>query len=197
MKVFRVALIAAGLITGSAHAADFSFTGNFSNDDEVQPFNFSVVGSSADVILRTWSFAGGTNAAGTEIARGGFDPIVTLFSAATGIKIDANDDGHLVPDPVTSQPYDSFLLSNLAPGSYTAALTQYANFSAGNLLTDGFQGSSATNFGSRDSHWALDVLNASSASAGVPYISAVPEPETYAMLLAGLGLLAWRTRVGS
>ena len=70
MKHNSIAILAICFATGSVKAANFSFTGNFSNDDEVQPFNFSVVGSAADVSLRTWSYAGETNAGGTEIARG-------------------------------------------------------------------------------------------------------------------------------
>ena len=53
------ALFASLLVSGSASAADFSFTGNFTNDNEVQEFNFSVAGSPSDVTLRTWSYAGG------------------------------------------------------------------------------------------------------------------------------------------
>lgn len=195
MKHISIAILAISFATGSVNAANFSFIGKFSNDNEVQPFNFSVEGSEADVTLRTWSYAGGTNAAGTEIARGGFDPIVTIFNAS-GSKISENDDGQLVTDPVTGVAFDSFLMSNLSPGSYTATLTQFGSFSVG-TLADGFRGTTTINFGNRDSQWALDIINVNSASSGIPYISAVgtiPEPETYAMLLAGLGLLGWRLR---
>ncbi|MCC2681244.1 MAG: hypothetical protein K0S36_808 [Nitrosospira multiformis] len=44
----------------------------------------------------------------------------------------------------------------------------------------------------RDSHWALDILNVNTASLGASYISevpSIPEPESYALLLAGLGLI--------
>jgi hypothetical protein len=44
------------------------------------------------------------------------------------------------------------------------------------------------------SHWALDILNVEHASLGASYFSNVnpiPEPETYAMLLAGLGLVGF------
>lgn len=64
-------------------------------------------------------------------------------------------------------------MQNLAAGNYTATLTQFDSFAVGPLLTDGFRGTGYENFGGRDSHWALDVLNVSSASAGIPYISAV------------------------
>jgi hypothetical protein len=49
---------------------------------------------------------------------------------------------------------------------------------AGETLTFAFEKSSGQTFGS------LDGLN-----VDITFISAIPEPETYAMLLAGLGLL--------
>jgi hypothetical protein len=196
MKNTYVAILAIGVIAGNANATDFSFTGNFRDDDEVQEFHFAVTEPSADVILRTWSYAGGTNAAGTEIAGGGFDPIVTLFNSSTGRFILDKDDGGLVVDPNTGNSLDSLLQSNLSEGNYTATVTQYSSFANGSFLDEGFQGSEATNFSSRDSHWALDILNVDSASLGNSYISPIPEPESYALLLAGLGLVTLMARRG-
>lgn len=197
MKTINAAILAIGFVAGSAHAADFSFTGKFTNDNEVQEFDFAVAGPGADVTLRTWSYAGGTNAAGDEIARGGFDPIVTLFNASTGAFVAANDDGANVNvDPVNGIPFDSFLMQNLNAGTYKATVTQFSSFANGPLLIDGFDGTGQTNFGSRDSQWAFDVLNVESASVGASYISPIPEPESYALLLAGLGLLGFVARRG-
>ena len=89
-------------------------------------------------------------------------------------------------------------MRNLSAGDYTATVTQYASFAIGPLLANGFHGSSGTDFASRDSHWALDILNVSSASIGDSYISnthpPIPEPESYALLLAGLGLVTFMAR---
>ena len=197
MKNTYAAILALGVIAGNANAANFSFTGNFRDDDEVQEFHFAVTEPNADVTLRTWSYAGGTNAAGTEIAGGGFDPIVTLFDSSTGRFIRDNDDSGLIADPDTGNAWDSLLQSNLSAGNYTATVTQYGSFASGELLSDGFQGTTHTSFGSRDSHWALDILNVGSASLGDSYISQtppIPEPESYALLLAGLGLITLITR---
>lgn len=194
MKIINAAILAICFVTGSAHATDFSFAGNFTNDNQVQEFNFAIAGPATDVTLRTWSYAGGTNAAGDEIDRGGFDSIVTLFNASTGAYIAANDDGANVAADTNGAAFDSFLMDNLAAGNYTATLTQYNNFADQPLLTDGFIGSGQTNFSSRDSHWAFDVLNAESASIGASYISPIPEPESYALLLAGLGLVGFMVR---
>jgi len=190
MKKIHTAILALGFITGSVNAADFSFTGNFEHDDEVQEFNFIVTAPTSDVTLRTWSYAGGTNGAGAEVARGGFDPIVALFDGS-GNLVGQNDDSHLVPDSVSGYALDSLLMRDLSAGNYTATVTQYISFANGRLLADGFHGTGYTNFGSRDSHWALDILNVSSASVGASYISPIPEPESYALLLAGLGLITF------
>lgn len=74
MKKIHAAVLVMGFVTGNVNAADFSFTGNFEHDDEVQEFNFTVTAPVSGTTLRTWSYAGGTNAAGAEVARGGFVP---------------------------------------------------------------------------------------------------------------------------
>jgi len=233
MKVFSL-FIAIGLISGSASAsaANFSFIGNLNHDDAVQEFNFEVEGAAREVTLRTWSFAGGTNAEGQVIQAGGFDPVVSLFNSSTGALISFNDDGfHFqVPDTENEFPifpcfpyfpnfsnipnfsnfpnfpnpnfppfpsnsaYDSLLATNLSAGKYTVTVTQFKSFPVGSFLTNGFSGSDSENFASRTSHWALDVSNVENATVGATYISQVPEPDSFAMLLAGLGLLGFMAK---
>src|SRR5262245_47769873 len=91
-----------------AQADNFSFTGSFTQDDNVQLFNFTV-GALSTVTLRTWSYAGGNNSAGNAISRGGFDPILALFNATTGALIGQNDDGSGVPTDITGVAYDTLL----------------------------------------------------------------------------------------
>ena len=89
------------------------------------------------VDIRSYGYAGGTTSTGTVVPRGGFDTILTLFSAS-GVFIDDNDDGAgAAVDPTTGQAADARITANLAAGSYILALTQYDNFSIGNLA-DGF-----------------------------------------------------------
>lgn len=177
MKTFNV-FIAIGLISGSASAADFSFIGNLNQDDAVQEFNFEVEGAAREVTLRIWSYTGGTNAQGQVIPGDGFDPIISLFNS-TGTLIG-------VDNPLLTQ--------NLSAGNYTATITQFNSYPVGSLLSEGFNGTTFEDFGSRTSQWALDVSNVESASVGISYISAVPEPETFTLLLAGLGLLGITAR---
>ena len=176
---FFAMLIGAWLVSGfgsQAQAASFSFTGSFQNDNDVQLFNFSV-GATSLVTLLTLSYAGGTNAAGTVIPRGGFDPILALFDAS-GTQINQNDDGgsNVPADPVTGSHFDTFLQSTLDPGNYIVSVMQYNNFATG-ALANGFTESGAGNetftsgFGcsngkfcdvnadNRTNQWAFDILN--------------------------------------
>jgi len=216
MKTIKTLLLAASacssVVALPARAADFSFTGMFTQDDNVQLFNF-VVGAPSNVTLRTWSYAGGVNAAGANIARGGFDPILALFDS-TGALINQNDDGlcaQVGADAVTGVCYDTFLTSMLAAGTYTVSVMQYNNFALGPNLANGFtrsgQGNFTTSFGcddaqqqfndvtgdpgcGRDGHWAFDILNVEAAQT----TTGVPEPATWALLLVGFGLIGGAMR---
>ncbi len=169
---------------------NFSFTGNLANDDDVQLFNFTV-GTTSNVTLRTWSYAGGINADGVVIPDGGFDPILALFNSA-GTLIDENDDGsptEVSADPTTGEFYDSFLTTTLSPGDYTVSVAQFSNFAIGPTLSDGFAGSARVNFEGRTDFWAFDVL-------GVDQATVVPIPAAIWLFGAGLfGLIGVRKRV--
>jgi hypothetical protein len=195
-----------------ADAASFSFTGNFTNDDDVQLFTF-LVGAPSEVTLRSWSYAGGTNAEGDVILRGGFDPILALFDSTGALVAEQDDAGcPLVPaDALTGECWDTNLTTGtLAAGTYTASIQQYDNFSAGSLAA-GFERQGQGNFtptisgcdegtGSfedvsgepgcqRDSHWAFDILNVEQAILGPgPDLTVVPEPAT--LILVGSGVVA-------
>ncbi len=187
----------------ATQAASLSFTGNFSKDDDVQLFNFSVTTPST-VTLVTWSYAGGVNSAGTSIPEGGFDPILALYNAA-GTFIDNNDDGDCgqVPESVvTGSCFDTYFQSTIQPGDYTVAIQQYDNFALGNL-SDGFSETGLPFFTSeygcsngqfcdvdgynRTKAWAFDILNVDSAAV-------VPLPASIWFLVTGIAGLVWRSR---
>lgn len=185
MKRFlRAAIAAAFLATSSASAlaANISFSGNLAGDNDVALFSFTLAAPS-DVALRTWSYAGGANAAGNLIAAGGFDPIVSLFSGSgsPALLIGANDDGiGVAVDPSTGNAFDSLLETFLLPaGLYTVALSEFDNFANGPTFGDGFLGAGNLNFDGRTSAWALDILGVDSANV-------VPLPGTVALFMLGL-----------
>jgi hypothetical protein len=198
---FALALVLSGV--QSATAANFSFTGNFTHDNDVQLFDFSIAVDTS-VFVRTYSFGGGTNAAGTPIAPGGFTPYFNLFKAdGTWIAAAQSPSACGVggnpanADPGTGVCWDTFLdLPSLLAGSYLLALTQYDNIAVGSTLAEGFayDGGPADFTGGpffeaalppfgvqRDSHWAVDILFVDQASP-----AGVPEPGTLPLAMAGL-----------
>jgi len=213
MRVGKLRLITFGffLCAVVASAADFSFTGTFLQDDQLQYFQFTAPSSS--VTLQTFSYAGGVNAAGTIIAPGGFDPVLSLFNATGGLVGSSpltatNDDGSSVPiDPVTGNAFDALLQINtlLAGDIYVLVLSQSGNFANGPTFGDGFSEQGSGNFtpamfgcggtsfcdaspAQRTGAWAVDIL-------GVGAASSVPEPGSITLLTAAMaGLVLLRRR---
>ena len=147
-------LLAALAACGPMSATNFSFTGTFAFDTDVQLFTFTVNAPTAGVAFRTWSYAGGTNSAGQGIPAGGFEPLISLYDA-TGGQMNPQQSGPctgntgnplttLPADPTTGACGDVYYPTTLSfpggvwqPGTYTIALTEYVNPAAGNL-SDGF-----------------------------------------------------------
>lgn len=195
-------LLALCACVSSASAVNISYTGEFAYDNEVKLFQFTV-DTLSTVGLRTWSYAGGINAAGKTIARGGFDPIVALFDSA-GQLIGEQDDGgcrKVAADALTRQCWDINYSIELEPGTYTASLQQYNNYHVSSNLADGFyyQDEQYRNFRNgfvdemdfkRNGSWAFDLLNVS-----LPAPADVPEPGSIWLVGAALaGLTAMRCR---
>jgi len=65
----------------SARADTTSYAGSLSSASDIYTATFNISGPTPEaVVIQTWGFGGGTNAAGQSIAAGGFDPFVGLFS---------------------------------------------------------------------------------------------------------------------
>ena len=203
MKLAPIAVFLAMCTASTAGAGNLSYTGQFDYDNDVQLIRFSVAELST-VGLRSWSYAGGVNAAGQTIARGGFDPIITLFDGS-GMLVAQQDDGEcnrVGADAVTRQCWDVNLSLQLGPGSYTASLQQYNNYSVSDNLADGFyyQGEQNRAFRNgfvdemdvrRNGSWALDLLNVQPFAEP----AGVPEPASLGLFgLALAGMTAVRRR---
>ena len=204
--VFRFALLAVifGVMTVPAVAGNFSFTGNFTQDNDVLLVNFNILAGTT-VTFQTFGYGGGTNANGANIIPGGFEPILQVFTSPSGLAVG----GPILPGPdPTCGPrnpdpsrlnfcQDAYAQVFLIAGDYVLALTQNANTPNGNL-GDGFFYDADSNFNNGfvgtfgfqgTSQWALDIVGADSASAPL----AIPEPGSAllaatALFLVGLGV---------
>ncbi|NJC34318.1 hypothetical protein GGR88_001792 [Sphingomonas jejuensis] len=194
----RLAILAATVAAFAAvpaAAADFSYRGTLTDPNTPLFFNFTATGAST-VTLVSFSYAGGTQADGTLVGRGGFDPRLALFRA-DGTFIGEDDDGSSVVDPSTTNSYDVRFSAPLTAGNYIVALTAFPLTANGNRLdVNNFRPAfdSTGRLDGRSSQFAFDILGVDQASGP----GAVPEPATWAMMIGGFGLIgtALRRRTG-
>jgi hypothetical protein len=207
MKSFYRSLTAAAflLATFTAQASTASYTGAFSSDDEIQGFTFTLI-ASGSVTAQTWSFGGGTNAAGNVIAAGGFAPTLSLFnmtpSSDYGVLLQSVQSGASgsCPSGANSDPASGFcwdvgFTASLQAGTYLLALTQDTNTPFGPTFTDGFLQTGRGNFtgpdylgqpgqcilvdgSQRSCAWAVDIA--------LPTTAPVPLPGGLVLLVSGL-----------
>lgn len=192
-------------------AGTISKSGTFTTPEDTETVTLSLA-LSGSVTLQTYGFGGGTNAAGTVISPGGFDPFVGLFSGTgpTATLINGTSDiltnytggcppaGTVTVGSLQNQCGDVTLRFNgLAAGTYTVLLTdgEYipnAVFETpGGQLGDGFTDLTAGAFqtcedasdcNTDSGAWALDITTAGSTVS-------TPEPGGAQMLLvAGMFL---------
>jgi hypothetical protein len=113
----------------------------------LQFFTFTLLSPTPDVTLRTWSYSGGTNAAGQAIPSGGFEPYLNLYMA-DGTQMNPGFAGpcgpNLVVDTSTGVCADVYYPTSRSfpggfwdAGTYTVVLSTFANPGIGNL-SDGF-----------------------------------------------------------
>jgi hypothetical protein len=211
MRMLSRAALAAVIVTGfagPAFSSSFSFIGTFFHDNDVALFTFSLT-SDAMVTLQTFGYGGGTNAAGTIIPAGGFESVLQVYDAASGVAVGGPIQPGVAPDCAPRNPdharlsfcMDAFSLMPLTAGSYIVSLTQSPNDPLGNL-SDGFYYVNAVpdpdfNNGfvgtlglQGTSAWALDITGVDTAAPE----SGVPEPGSALLVATGLALAAIRAR---
>lgn len=187
MKKFMLAMLmgvaaTTGTILGAAPANGASFSGSFSTANDIYSVSFSSDGNST-IKFKSYGYDGGTNAAGTIIAAGGFDPILTLFDPADNWYDEQNGSPSGLKD---------FDFEQILPvGSYRAVLSVFENFSLpGQNFSDGFPGSTL-GFDGRNSTYAFDIVTQSS--------TAVPEPSSAigTVVVAGFATIRLKRKIAS
>jgi hypothetical protein len=182
------------LQSAPATAANFSFSGNLANPNARPTFNFVSDGTST-VTIQSYSYGGGTNAAGNTILGGGFDLNLALFDAA-GNGVDESDDiGGTGKNNLDFSYTPNNPTKTLPSGTYQAIIFANGNYPngayPGGKLSDGF--TNTGDFFGRNSAYAFDILNVTSASTAA---TAVPEPFTIVgTLIGGTAALKMRKRL--
>ena len=170
-----------------AQAADFNFTGNIATHKDVVSIDFTLATDATNVKVWTNSFLGGVN----------FDPITAVWAQNGSVwnLVGENDDDASI-DPGQTNWDSGLTFASLDAGNYRFTIATYNNFANGTTLSDGFLFDNEAPIALADwdqpaNHVNMGTfysVNLSGVDAATN-VSAVPEPETLAMLLAGLGLV--------
>jgi hypothetical protein len=205
-RLFAIAASATLCVAGTV-----SYTGALVNPEDTFTATATLV-SPGDITLQTYGFGGGTNAAGSIIPAGGFDPFVGLFlgTGPSALFIGGTSDvlsnysqgcppaGTLAIGSVPAQCGDVTLqFTGLSAGTYTVLLSdgEYipeAVFETSGQLGDGFADFTAGVFqtcadandcNTDSASWALDVT--------APDGGGTSTPEPGSLALTGLALAGW------
>jgi hypothetical protein len=199
-----------------------SYTGTLASDDDQKIFYFTLT-QAGPVTLRTWSYAGGINAANATIPAGGFDPTISVYDSQGNLIVHNRDGGCglVAADPTTGFCWDSVLALTLPEGAYSVVLTQSENLPNGPALADSFvyhgqpgfttpQGAGATGFwdlfpSQRTNFWALDIAGATSRVTAITSSAQLPSgiagrsygPFTFKATSGSFSPLTWSVVSGS
>lgn len=174
----RRALAALGIALFAAQAAsaqDFTFTGTFTQDDNVLYRDFTV---GQFFLTRFYT---------TSAATGGFDPILSLFTL-DGVFLGDDDDDDFGLGGFPADARDSYLEIELDPGAYRLAISQYDNFWDPTLSV--FSRAGQGNFTGPNGPFVDDTGVKRTGSFAVVGQVPIPEPGTYALMATGLVPLA-------
>jgi hypothetical protein len=187
------------LAGAAASAADFDLAGQIGFHKDVVQIDFVLNGAGTNVSIWTDSWRSGLN----------FDPLAALWvrSGSDWSLLQEVDDDDTVA--AGQGFYDTgFALPTLAAGQYRVTLAAAPNTAAGTLLSQGFAfdgqapiALASWNQPSYDPNandqkggaWALHLRNVDSATVAAG-VSPIPEPETWALLVTGLALVAGARR---
>lgn len=192
-----------------ARAGTVSYTGTLTSPEDSASGQIAITLTDPGVVeLQTWSFGGGTNAAGDVIPSGGFDPFVGVFAGtgSSAVFINGTSDvlgnyGSFMGCPPAglvdiggSVCGDVNMSLSLGAGRYTILLTDADYFPVAvdetdGLLGDGFfdltggvfQTCNGLDCVTDSANWALDITTPNG-------VATVPEPR--ALPVAGIALLA-------
>ena len=155
------------LCAGAARADSFSFTGTLATPESPQYYTLTL-STAENVMLQTYGFGGGTNAAGTPISPGGTDPFLAIFagtgSGATiltdassnpfGTSLDLGNYGSFQGCPAANAPTIggsaqcgdvTMNLTSLAAGTYTVVLAD-GQYQANAVFDNGTLGEGFVDF---------------------------------------------------
>lgn len=203
----------------NANAGTVSYTGTLSTPEDVFEQTFSL-NATSNVEIATWGFGGGTNAAGTAIPSGGFDPLVALFSGSgpsATILTDGSGDPLADSDTLSNPPFsfvgncppagtvaigidndcgDDLLQYTLSAGTYTLLLsdadyTPNAVYDNG-TLSEGFTDFTGGVFQTCDTDGSCITPDGNYAVdiVSTALTASAPEPITLPLFLMGLAALA-------
>lgn len=162
------ALIVLAATAPAVRSQDFTFSGTFFRDDQVAFRDFSLL-SSGTFVFRT-----------TSAAAGGFDPILSLFSAG-GALLGADDDDDFGEGGLPAGSLDAYLRLDLLPGDYRLAVSQSPNFFDAN--TGQFFLAGQGNFTGGP---FLDAAGVQRSGSFVVIAQEIPEPGTAALAVSCL-----------
>jgi hypothetical protein len=207
--------ISAVFLAALCCADTISETGTLNSPEDTVLIPLALV-TSGTVTLQTFGFGGGTNAAGTVIPAGGFDPFVGLFSGTGPTALFLNGTSDILTNYSPGCPPAGALTIGSVPGQCGDVNIQFTGLSAGIytvLLTDGeyvpnavFESSPAllgdgftdftggvlqTCYDANDcntdtANWALDITAPSGST--VPTPSSVPEPGSAGLAAIGIAV---------
>ncbi|MCX2862103.1 DVUA0089 family protein [Paucibacter sp. PLA-PC-4] len=195
--MLRKYLLGLGALTLSlaADAAGLDYQGTFTTDDQLFVTQFTLAATEpVQAFSSSW-------------LRGGFAPVLSLFNLASGelLALASGSQNSCGPseagDPVSGFCWDARFAVSLTAGSYRLVLSQDGNTPLGPTWDDGYLMSGQPDYtglsylGSEQRFINVDGSPRSGAWAFSLHANVVPEPGTCALMLGGLGLLAWRRRL--